>query len=88
MVKGHADQTGWAAVQKGGFSALIGGARMDGRVLTADVALRGRRFACFPAETAGINIGWLLLPGRAMDVLLLLIFQGRADGAERDCKMV
>ena len=77
MVKGHADQTGWAAAQKGGFSALIGGEDGWPRSYCRRRA-PGRRFACFPAETAGINIGWLLLPGRAMDVLLPIDFSGES----------
>ena len=57
MVKGHADQTGWAAVQKGGFSAaLIGGARMDGRVLTADVALQADDLLASVAATSKSHI--------------------------------
>ena len=59
MVKGHADQTGWAAVQKGGFSALIGGARMDGRVLTADVALQADDLLASVAATSMSHI-WVV----------------------------
>ena len=56
MVKGHADQTGWALVQKGGFSALVEGARMDVRVLTADVALQADDLLASVAATSMSHI--------------------------------
>src|SRR5712664_4559181 len=56
MVEGHADQTGWALVQKGGFSAVVEGARMDVRVLTADVALQADDLLASVAATSMSHI--------------------------------
>ena len=56
MVKGHADQTGWALVQKGGISALVEGARMDVRVLTADVSLQADDLLASVAATSMSHI--------------------------------
>jgi hypothetical protein len=61
---------------KGGFSALVDGARMDGRVLTADVALRAGNLLASPLKPPAWTIDWFLLPGRAMDVLLPIDFSG------------